>query len=357
MEFPQKKIGQQLRSKNARLYAEDNNVQQGWTPFIRIQRQFSLGFNKGTNEIIQFPLRPADAITIHRSQGLTLDAGIIDFRGCNIPHMHYVALSRFTNPQNVKVLHFNPKGIRQDAQVVEALTTKRTAHSIKLNHIQTSSLSGHRTPRILLHNVRSFPRHKNYFARCSELHNLDFMCLTETRHSNHQQLQIENSQFRYVLSAQGTQQHTHGCLLYSKQCPTAVTTASNSTFQLIKATYTSILEGDLTIVLIYKKPATSQAVNLRIWQEIQEKLIPLLEQTTAATLICGDFNCPTNEALPSFQQYLVTQGYVQLIHAPTTTHGTSIDHAWWLSNNNKVLHVAIQNTFFSDHLPILLFPP
>jgi hypothetical protein len=42
----------------------------------------------------QIPLRPAYAMTIHKSQGLTLDAAHVDIRAANEPGQAYVALSR-----------------------------------------------------------------------------------------------------------------------------------------------------------------------------------------------------------------------------------------------------------------------
>ena len=47
-----------------------------------------------TGSMTQFPLRPAYALTIHKSQGLTLDSAHIDIRAAREPGQAYVALSR-----------------------------------------------------------------------------------------------------------------------------------------------------------------------------------------------------------------------------------------------------------------------
>jgi ATP-dependent exoDNAse (exonuclease V), alpha subunit - helicase superfamily I member len=44
--------------------------------------------------VTQFPLRPAYAMTIHKSQGLSLDSALIDIRAAREPGQAYVALSR-----------------------------------------------------------------------------------------------------------------------------------------------------------------------------------------------------------------------------------------------------------------------
>lgn len=50
-----------------------------------------------TGKMTQIPLRPAYALTIHKSQGLTLDRAHIDIRAAREPGQAYVALSRLRN--------------------------------------------------------------------------------------------------------------------------------------------------------------------------------------------------------------------------------------------------------------------
>ncbi|MCC5807594.1 MAG: AAA family ATPase [Opitutales bacterium] len=51
-------------------------------------------FDPDSAAVTQYPLRPAYAMTIHKSQGLTLDRALIDIRAAREPGQAYVALSR-----------------------------------------------------------------------------------------------------------------------------------------------------------------------------------------------------------------------------------------------------------------------
>ena len=60
---------------------------------------------------IQYPLRLAYALTIHKSQGLSIDCLEIDLRGCFAHGQAYVALSRATSFENLRVKNFSKKCI------------------------------------------------------------------------------------------------------------------------------------------------------------------------------------------------------------------------------------------------------
>jgi len=77
--------------------------------------------DKKRASISQIPLRLAWAITVHKSQGMTLDAARIDLRKAFVEGMGYVALSRVKNLNNLYLSGINQMALRvsEDAQLID----------------------------------------------------------------------------------------------------------------------------------------------------------------------------------------------------------------------------------------------
>lgn len=70
-------------------------------------------------EITQLPLRLAWAITVHKSQGMSLDAMEVDLSKSFVRGMGYVALSRVRSLGGMKLLGFNTLSLEVDPTVLE----------------------------------------------------------------------------------------------------------------------------------------------------------------------------------------------------------------------------------------------
>lgn len=80
--------------------------------------------------ISQIPLRLAWAITVHKSQGMTLDAARIDLRKAFVEGMGYVALSRVKNLNNLYLTGINQMALKvsEDARAIDEILRSRAAN-------------------------------------------------------------------------------------------------------------------------------------------------------------------------------------------------------------------------------------
>jgi ATP-dependent exoDNAse (exonuclease V) alpha subunit len=77
-----------------------------------------------------FPVTLAWAMTIHKSQGTTLDAMLVDLRRIWEPGQAYVALSRVRNPEGLFIEGWRPESIFSDPQVAQFHTLSSSSSNL-----------------------------------------------------------------------------------------------------------------------------------------------------------------------------------------------------------------------------------
>lgn len=105
--------------------------------------------DKKRASITQIPLRLAWAITVHKSQGMTLDAARIDLRKAFVEGMGYVALSRVKNVSNLYLHGINQMALRvsEVAQTIDADLRTRTILAAKeYAHLEKKAVERAKTP-------------------------------------------------------------------------------------------------------------------------------------------------------------------------------------------------------------------
>jgi len=132
VQFDHSDIGHKTRIGNRHLYVQ--GIDHAWTPIKPVTAQFAVGRNKAAQVVRkQFPLHPAAAKTIHRSQGDTETKIAVNFSTKRtIPHIHYVGLSRVTTFEglNITDLCENKTAVHQD--VAKEMERFRTSAKLSL---------------------------------------------------------------------------------------------------------------------------------------------------------------------------------------------------------------------------------
>ncbi len=98
--------------------------------------------DKKRASITQIPLRLAWAITVHKSQGMTLDAARIDLRKAFVEGMGYVALSRVKNLYNLYLTGINQMALRVSEEAMsidEQLRSKAAADNKRFAHLEVQA--------------------------------------------------------------------------------------------------------------------------------------------------------------------------------------------------------------------------
>jgi ATP-dependent DNA helicase PIF1 len=67
----------------------------------------------------QFPITLGYAITIHKSQGMSLDRMILDCDGIFADGQFYVGISRARSLEGLSIINFEPKYIKADQDAVD----------------------------------------------------------------------------------------------------------------------------------------------------------------------------------------------------------------------------------------------
>jgi len=92
-------------------------------------------------KFIQYPLRLAWAITIHKSQGLTFDKAVIDAGAAFAAGQVYVALSRCRSLEGMVLLSkINPQSIQNDGKIVEHERTKLPIEELEIQLNESRNL-------------------------------------------------------------------------------------------------------------------------------------------------------------------------------------------------------------------------
>ncbi|NCU40301.1 hypothetical protein EOL73_00895 [Candidatus Saccharibacteria bacterium] len=99
--------------------------------------------DKKRASLSQIPLRLAWAITVHKSQGMTLDAARIDLRKAFVEGMGYVALSRVRSLEGISLMGINQMALKVSPEALridEDLRKKACDDHVRFEHLRKKAI-------------------------------------------------------------------------------------------------------------------------------------------------------------------------------------------------------------------------
>ena len=344
VEFEDKNIGKITRNQHRNV--STLHIDPTWTPIMPETRKFAVGKN---NEVTrtQFPLRPASAKTVHRSQGDTVSEIVIDFTGRSQMHIHYVAMSRVREFQNLHLLNFEPQKIKVSDDVkIEMARLRQQPYSAK--QIQLNGITAHL--KIAYINAQSLHKHRLDVAQDHNMTSVDILICAETRYQEsdtNADTEIPGfSCFRNDAEKKGAQRPVYGLAIYYKpdlMKHSPVKTNKNGVEMQVCTVKTAPKETK--IVSVYKLPAVTL-------KSLQDALFSVIRQHIKANetfILIGDFNIDVlnpNLLYEQLQEFMTDVGLKQHINEYTTDMRTAIDHLY--SNASNITCGTIE-TYFSFH--------
>ena len=131
----------------------------------------------------QFPLRPASAKTVHRSQGDTQSQIVVNLITRRaMPHIHYDALSQATTIKGLYITNLCESKISVDPKVVEEMQLLRNQYKLDLCFTPLYMLN-HTDLKICYLNARSLHKHIEDVRKDINYLSANILIFTETRFS------------------------------------------------------------------------------------------------------------------------------------------------------------------------------
>ena len=348
VKFDDEKAGTSL--KNRRLRGELKEC----IPIKAMIKPFPYyrGKSRVTVQRKQYPGILAHAITIHKSQGSTLEYMLGDlnrktgddsnYKAPVLEGQFYTLLSRAKCRDKIKVINFEERHIKVNKRALEEMKRMRQESVFEWQHpLQT--LKGNK---VCLFNIRSWNAHINHFLSDSTYTELaDILCFTETHVNGDCTNEISTYQDGWLDFHKPTE---HGlAICYNTKTVKIIKQFDTLTNIEILPVLLQIKKDEFLIVLVYRTgPLKNFLQNLRV--ELDN--LP----TSKKTLIMGDFNI--DQMLPEnvIKLQPILQRFNLIQRSTYTTHNLGGILDLVLDNNIILEKLQWLPSPFSDHFIIFI---
>lgn len=324
----------------------ENDPKKEWVPIKKISKDISTGGQQKTQSIReQFPIKPAEASTIHKAQGQSCECICVHLSGYKVQRsMMYVALSRVTSLNGLYLVgEFRPPNPPSKNDPV--FRELNRLENEKLLDICFDTLDEKNGPIIAYHNVASFRKYRQHMINDKWYSNVDVLILSETQTISSDTPYLPGF-ILYKRYDAYKARAKRGVLVFCK--PTTIIHSFCEPLIAEDKKYNSTLAvfeiDGFKIITGYKSPQTPNQIFKRQITEAVD-----LESATNTVLI-GDFNFNAIEKNNATTKYLSRFNMRSLlpIDELTTINNTQIDIVF----SNVVLECGSYESYFSDHRPI-----
>ena len=317
-------------------------------PDCVVVERFSLQYNiraksgdvGSTATVVQFPIKLAFAVTVHKIQGATVPSPnkvVMDIDSTFEAAMCYVMLSRVQQLEQIYILDkFDIKKIKLFPHALKELKRLR---SISFNENPTPWFKKKEDSlKVCTLNCAGLKSHFEdiKFDQCLlEADVLQFIETSLLKNSDTSTLQLDGytSHFLNISKGKGLATYVkNDIVMFDEDC-------TDNGIQITK-----FCSNSITLISVYR----SQNGNIGSLLELLNNLI----SGEDAVLIAGDFNlCNNKRPNNAIISFMEKTGFQLLVNEPTQMMGGFIDHAYWRDNESswETPQFERYSPYFSDH--------
>lgn len=298
----------------------------------------------------QFPLTPAEAITIHKSQGSTCESACVNLNKPLTRELLYVALSRVTSLSKLYLVgnfHATKPPSKDNETMIEIerlKNEKQLSLSFCSLKIKLGTVVGY-------HNVVSFVKYRFHIINDEWYSQCDILILVETQTVGSHQPELPGFNLIHR-SNKCNQIGTRGILVFAKshiEIKLVQSTIKYSTLQKSKSFHSEMFvfeTPEINLITGYKSPLTPAK---QFQDQINDALTEAHSKGCKQNVLMGDFNFDISQKGQFLINILNKHNLISKLNEPTTKNNTIIDVIFADFPN---ITAGAYESYFSDHKPI-----
>ncbi|XP_038117306.1 ATP-dependent DNA helicase PIF1-like [Culex quinquefasciatus] len=345
-----------------------------WTPIVKRSANIDLG-SRIKCKRIQFPVVPACALTIHKSQGGTFDKIVFDYDKGQEQQMVYVALSRVKSLQGLFMTNSNGDFKFHHAKGCNSPKMKDLRNELKrlenhrlqtiVDEVSEVIESSEPTTTLMSINVQSLRAHQMDINTDPVIARVHLLALSETWLDDNASIELDG--FTCIVQSKRMGVRAGGVAIYQNTTTPNTTPATPHKLEVVGAERSQefseaarygdicaakavVMGTEILLVSVYISPGTT--TKQKLWF-LSRHLGPIAELDTPM-VVTGDFNLDVSKQDSSrFVEFMAYHFKLRLsndVKKTTTLGGTVLDLTFTKNIEAAVTRYA---SYFSYHRPML----